>query len=104
MTDADAACRLLGDLAGGEHRVVAADRGKVSDTERVEGRDDPLEILRLFRRVGARSVEDGAAVEVNSRHIVVFQFLDVLSIAAHQPLKAIADADDAMRAVARFQG
>ncbi len=67
-------------------------------------RDNALEILRLLGRIGARGIQDRAALEVDARHVVVVEFSCMVGVALHQPLKAIVDADDFAGAGARFEG
>src|SRR5206468_7983724 len=79
----------LRDLACGEHRIVSADGGQVTDIQSVKARDDPIQILCFFGWISSRSIEDRAALKMNSRNLVVIQFLDVSGLSFHQPLKAV---------------
>src|SRR5581483_11106811 len=93
----------LGETAGREHRVVAADRGEIADLELREGCQDGIELRGFFGRIGACGVENRAALEVDTRHLVVIQELHFLRVARHQPLKAVEDADDLAPAIARLE-
>src|SRR5262249_17912444 len=53
----------------------------------------------LLRGVGARGAEDRAALVVNADDLLDGEFTYVRSIALHEPLVAILDAEDAVTAI-----
>ena len=90
----DPPVRLLGELHRGEGRVVAADRDETRDVQAEERDDGVLEELRVLRRVRAGDADVRAAPEVDPGDLVDRERVDVLDVPLHEPLEAVADAED----------
>src|ERR1051325_10846974 len=104
VADAQPSGGPLGQFAGAEHRVIAADGGEIADLQLGQRREDGIEVLGLFGRVGARSVENRSALEMDARHLVAVQKLRLVGIARHEPVKAVENTDDLPSAAARLEG
>ena len=85
---------LLLELHRRERRVVAADGDELRDVQPQQRDDGVLEVLRVGRRVGARDADVRAAAEVDAADGLDGQRRDVVDVALHDPLEAVADADD----------
>ena len=94
VDDGDPPVRLLGELHRGEGRVVAADRDETRDVQTEERDDGVLEELRVLRRVRAGDADVRAAAEVDPGDLVDRERVDVLDVPLHEPLEAVADAED----------
>src|SRR5262245_45621301 len=66
MTDADLSTRVLGDLTGGKHGIVAANGYQIGDVQSIERLEQPRHVFGLLRRIGPGGVEDGATFEMNA--------------------------------------
>ena len=84
---------LLLELHRRERRVVAADRDQLRDVQPQQRDDRVLEVLRVLRRVGARDAEVRAAAEVDAADRVDGERHDVIDVALHDPLEAVANAE-----------
>ena len=78
----------------GEGGVVAADRDQLRDAELRERVDGAIEQRRVLGRIGAGDAELRSAAEVNAADRVDGQRHDVVGVALHDPLEAVADAED----------
>ncbi len=92
--DADTARCELGEPHRRKGGVVATDGDELRDTELLERRDAPREVCRVFGRVGAGGSEDRTTAEVDAADTGHGQFDDVVDVTLHDPLEAVADADD----------
>src|SRR5215468_3196937 len=66
MTDADLSTRVLGDLTGGKHGIIAANGYQVSDVQSIERLEQPRHVFGLFRRISPGGVKDRAPLEMNA--------------------------------------
>ena len=92
--DADAAAGVLLELHRREGRVVAADGDELRHVQAQQREHGVLEMLRVLGGVGARDADVRAAAEVDAADAFDRERDDVLDVALHDPLEAVADADD----------
>src|SRR5262249_54313236 len=68
---------------------------ELRDAELEQRRDALFEVMRVAGRVGAADPEMRAAAKMDAAHVVDAERHDVVDVAAHDPLEAVADAEDA---------
>ncbi len=84
----------FGDLAGGKGRVVAADGHKSVDLHLGQNFENLGHVFFFFGRVGARSAEDGAAIEIGCCCFLYAEYVVVLETALDEVFEAVLEADD----------
>jgi hypothetical protein len=92
--DADPARRLPVERHRRIRGVIAADRQQTRDVEAEERSNGVLEVVRVGVGIGARDADVRSAAEVDPAHCFDRERHDVIDVALHDPLEAVADAED----------
>src|SRR5207302_1835861 len=79
---------------GGQVEVVVDGLGDVDDAQAEQREHGVLEVLGVGGGVGAGDPDLRTAAEVDPAHVLDGQGGDVLDVALHDPLEAVADAQD----------
>ena len=94
MDDAQAAGGVFGQLHRRKRRIVAADRDELRHVEPQQRLDRVLQQRRALGRVRARDPDVRPAAEMDAADAFDRQRRDMIDVPLHDPLEAVAQADD----------